>query len=224
MAAPFSITVQAQRVEARIKQMLAAGADMRPVWQTIGNVLVNRIRLCFRLSRDPWGLAWSPIKWRAPRVAVTTKKLHGPVQPGQGGLAIIRRRRNKDGNLVLTKYGKMQLAANVAGKAGQPLVDTGRLRRSVVARASANEVVVGTNVAYARTHQFGAKIRPKRHPFLVFPGPSGELIFSKGVTVPARPFMPINVAHKLDLPPTWASNIIRTLVAHFKLGPTPVSA
>lgn len=220
--AKIDFHVQADQVKARIQQLLAAGADLTAAWQLIGNNLVNRIRLGFKLSISPWGVPWQPIKWRAPRVAVKSKVLHGPMQPGQGGLAIYQRRRDKHGKLVLTKYGKMQVNANATGKAGQPLVDKGILRRSIVAVANSTGVEVGTSLIYAPPHQFGAKIRPRTRPFLVFPGPGGELIFSKGVTIPARPFMPINVAGQLDLPPTWAQNIIRTLAAHFQLQ-SPVS-
>lgn len=222
--AKFTITVLAQEVEARINQMKAAAANMQPVWQNVGNVIVNRVRLGFRLSRDPWGNQWEPIKWRAPRVAMRTKKLHGPVQPGMPSIGISKQRRDKNGNLVLTKYGKAQVAANATGKPGQPLVDKGLLRRSIVAKATNDGVTVGTNFIYARVHQFGATIRPKKSPFLVFPGPAGELIFSKRVKIPARPFLPLAPAGNVHLPPTWAAAIVRALAAHFKLGTAQVPA
>lgn len=38
-----------------------------------------------------------------------------------------------------------------------PLNDTGRLRSSITTRASADEAAVGTNVVYARIHQYGGK-------------------------------------------------------------------
>ena len=40
---------------------------------------------------------------------------------------------------------------------GQTLSDTSRLRNSFTVAVSNNSVVVGTNVAYARVHHFGAK-------------------------------------------------------------------
>lgn len=198
--AKFNFTVLAGEVEQRLKELQAAGANLAPVWQLVGNSLVNRIRLGFRFSRDPWGNTWLPIKWRAPRVS--------------GGKR--------------TKYGQKQAAANAAasngtGRAGQPLVDKGILRRSIVAQADATGVVVGTNLIYARVHQFGAVITPKKHPHLVFPGPAGNLIFSKRVKIPARPFLPINSAGGVSLPPTWGQNILRTLAAHFKLNQSAVA-
>ena len=42
---------------------------------------------------------------------------------------------------------------------GQPLRDTGRLQRSITWRASSTQAVIGTNVAYARAHNFGVPAR-----------------------------------------------------------------
>lgn len=195
--AKFDIIVQSQQVQARLSELIAQGANMQPAWQAVGNNLVNRIRLGFRISKDPWGNTWLPIKWRTPRL-------------------------KKGAGRKLSLAGKKQMAANTVGSPGQPLRDTGRLARSVVAQASATDVVVGTNLIYARVHQFGAVIHPKKGPFLVFGGPTGQLIFARRVTVPARPYMPISAGGTMSLPATWAANIIRTLAAHFKLGaPAP---
>ncbi len=63
------------------------------------------------------------------------------------------------------------------GDRGKPLIDTGRLRASVTARpvVTADGFAIGTNLTYARTHQYG-----------------------RGAIV-ARPFLPVP-----DLPPQWA--------------------
>lgn len=49
---------------------------------------------------------------------------------------------------------------------GKPLIDTGRLRASINAKADAAGVTVGTNLIYAATHQFGRDAIPAR-PFVV---------------------------------------------------------
>ena len=38
------------------------------------------------------------------------------------------------------------------------------------------------------------------------------------VVVPARPFMPLNRAGNVDLPPEWSIGILKELAKHFKLG------
>lgn len=74
---------------------------------------------------------------------------------------------------------------------GQILSDTRRLRNSIGKRVGNDEVQVGTNVKYARTHQFGAVVKPKRKKVLAFPGPGGKTIFAKKVEIPAREFIGI---------------------------------
>lgn len=90
---------------------------------------------------------------------------------------------------------------------GQTLSDTGRLRRSFTYQASPRGFVVGTNVRYAATHQYGATIRPKRAKYLRFrlPGGSrprkggrGRWVQVKQVVIPARPFVP-----EPELSPRW---------------------
>lgn len=100
---------------------------------------------------------------------------------------------------------------------GQPLVDTGRLRRSITRQSDQQGVTIGTNLKYAPVHQYGAHIVPKTKPFLVFKTPSGYAKV-KEVNVPARPFMPIGPTGGVQLPPTWAASVIRVLAAHLGVG------
>lgn len=78
--------------------------------------------------------------------------------------------------------------APLKSRAGQPLRDTGRLMRSVDYVANRDEVVIGTNVKYGPTHQFGAVIRPKNGNLLRFKV-GNRFVFAKKVTIPARPFI-----------------------------------
>jgi len=190
MGQVLDIQLQAKQVQERIHQLQQQGANMTPAWKAVGANVVNRIRLGFRFSKSPWGQSWIPIKWRAARTTQTGR---------------------------LSGTGRKQSKANTIGHAGQPLVDTGKMRRSIVARASTSGVTIGTNIIQARVHQFGATIKPKKGPFLVFAGPSGGMIFARQSTVPARPYMPISPSGALDLPPSWAASIIGVLAAHFNL-------
>jgi phage virion morphogenesis protein len=85
------------------------------------------------------------------------------------------------------------------GNGGQPLMDTGRLRGSITYKATKDGVVIGTNVKYATTHQFGAKQgqygRTKRNG----PIPWGN--------IPPRPFLPISGAQSA-LPEEWRNDIV----------------
>lgn len=99
---------------------------------------------------------------------------------------------------------------------GRPLSDTGRLRRSILAQSDNSGVTIGTNLKYARAHQFGATIVPKTAKRLVFAGQGGRKIFAKKVVIPARPYLPLNTAGQTVLPPTWRAAVVARLKAHFK--------
>lgn len=185
----LKIAVDDAKVQAKIAQL--AGADMKPAFEAVGRVIATRVRLCFKLGIDPWGSPWVAIKWRAPRRTNDRKRL--------------------------SATGRRQAAANAAGKAGQPLRDTGRMNRSITSVADATGVTVGTNVKYARVHQHGATIVPKTAKRLVFPGPDGTLIFAKKVTIPARPFLPLRPnTTTVALPPDWSVSVVRALRLHFR--------
>lgn len=99
---------------------------------------------------------------------------------------------------------------------GQPLRDTGRLRSSITSSADGDGVTVGTNVDYAAVHQFGAVIHPKKAGGrLVFANGAGGMIFAKKVTIPARPFMPIDRSGAVDLPASYQRTVISRIRAHF---------
>jgi phage gpG-like protein len=172
MATTFKIEVLADKVEAQVKNLQRKSQDTTKVFQTIGRVLVNRIRLGFRASRSPKGVPWAPLTSRI----------------------------------------------------GQPLMDKRRLLRSILPKAGNGFVEVGTNLkvpgggaSLGAVHQFGAEIKPKKAKFLAF-RIGGRLVLAKQVTIPARPFMPLNPAGQIDLPPAWSQGILRELGNYFGFG------
>ena len=72
---------------------------------------------------------------------------------------------------------------------GQPLLDTGRLRSSITYALSDSGFSLGTAVAYAPVHQYGATIQAKSAKGLRWRA-GGRWYGAKQVKVPARPFLP----------------------------------
>ena len=69
---------------------------------------------------------------------------------------------------------------------------TGALRGSLRTVATSNgfKTTVGSErVVYARIHEFGGQIRPKRARYLRFKLPEGQWISTKLVNMPARPYL-----------------------------------
>ncbi len=95
-------------------------------------------------------------------------------------------------------------------RGGQILRMTSRLRDSVTEDPGRDHVAVGTNVGYARVHQFGAVIRAKAAAYLRF-RIGDRWARKKQVTIPARPFMPTE-----GLPEDWTAGAIRAIEGHFR--------
>lgn len=62
--AKITFKVDDSRAKAKLRLLDAAAANPQPVYATIGRVLVNRIRLCFKLGIDPWSNPWAALKMR----------------------------------------------------------------------------------------------------------------------------------------------------------------
>ena len=75
---------------------------------------------------------------------------------------------------------------------GKTLTDSGRLRRSIEFAATSDKVMVGSNLKYARIHQKGGTITPKKAKKLVFKGRGGKKVAVDQVTIPARPYLGIS--------------------------------
>lgn len=71
---------------------------------------------------------------------------------------------------------------------GQTLVDSRLLENSISYRASPHRLDLGTNSRYARVHQFGGTIRPRRARALRFQS-GGRWYTVKKVVIPARPYL-----------------------------------
>lgn len=73
---------------------------------------------------------------------------------------------------------------------GKTLVDTARLASSIQARFAGNTLTVGTNLIYARIHDEGGTIKPKKGKYLKFSLGKGKgwRVVSK-VTIPERPYL-----------------------------------
>lgn len=54
-------TLLANQLEAKLAKMQANGAEKRKALGALGNVLKNRIQLCFRLGKSPWNVPWKPL-------------------------------------------------------------------------------------------------------------------------------------------------------------------
>lgn len=86
-----------------------------------------------------------------------------------------------------------------AAHGGKTLIGEGDLRRSITHAVTQDGVLVGSNKVYARIHQMGGTIRPKKGKYLKFKGQHGQDVFVKEVTIPARPYLGFNKEDREDV-------------------------
>jgi len=72
MASKLKIRVIDRGANQKIREMLAAGSDMKPVFATVGRAVRSRIQLCFSLGVDPWSNPWASLKHRKGQPLVDT--------------------------------------------------------------------------------------------------------------------------------------------------------
>lgn len=85
---------------------------------------------------------------------------------------------------------------------GQTLRDTGLLQSSVTFQADRRGLdfgVIGSNLKYARIHQYGGVIRPKKAKALTFALADGTFVQVKKVVMPARPYIGISTEDEAGL-------------------------
>jgi phage gpG-like protein len=70
---------------------------------------------------------------------------------------------------------------------GKAPIKSGKLKQSIVSEPSSTQVRVGTDLIYARIHEFGGTITAKKN-YLKFKI-NGQWIMCKSVRISARPYM-----------------------------------
>lgn len=80
----------------------------------------------------------------------------------------------------------------------RPLYGQGTLMDSIHYQVSGDLVLVGSNLIYAATHQFGATIKPKNGKTLSWKI-GGQSVFAKKVNIPARAYLGISLADEAEM-------------------------
>lgn len=87
---------------------------------------------------------------------------------------------------------KWQTSKRAAAQSGKTLTNNGHLKGSIDKYVTSDKVMVGSNLPYARIHQKGGTIKPRKGKYLKFKGQGGKDVFVKEVTIPARPYLGVS--------------------------------
>lgn len=167
---PITIKANDAEIQSAFKALLAAGKNLNPVLQEIGEKLLQSTRQRFVDSRDPEGNLW------AQNSDVTLLRAIG------GGLS---KKATKTGGHTLTKPGMTRIASK------KVLVLRGHLRDSLRYQANSGSVLIGTNREYGAAQQFGMTKGYAGNDRRGHPVPWGN--------IPPRPFLGISAADKNDV-------------------------
>ena len=138
----------------------------------LGEYVVQSTQERFRTSTAPDGSRWQANSEN------TYLSILGSQHTGNDGLL-----NNRGINRVASK---------------RPLVGDGTLMRDIHYQISGNLLLVGSNLIYSATHQFGATIKPKNGKSLSWK--IGNVsVFAKQVVIPARPYLGISVADEVEM-------------------------
>lgn len=157
-----------------IGSMAQRGIKTRPLMRAAGNILLQSVARNFEEQGRPRWKPWSELtkaiyEGQAIARAQSTKAWQ---RAGERGRRSIEQR-------YVQRY--------VAG--GKILQRSGDLKKSIeIGRIGDTYVEIGSSLPYARIHQLGGVVRPKRYRFLFVPTASGFLRLREA-RIPARPFL-----------------------------------
>lgn len=178
----LTISISDGGLGAALQRAIVQADDLSEPLRAAGSVLTDNIDRRFATGKGPGGIPWPP-----------SGRAKFEARPGG-----------------FTKAGKRGKTKAAIGKIGpnqsRTLVRTGALRDSITDSVGRNQVEVGVQnpapggaQVYAAVHQFGATITAKNKPFLAFVGADGAMVFTKQVTIPARPYVGFDDQDVADL-------------------------
>lgn len=171
----ITVTVNDREVRLRLGE-LARAIEPRSVLNIANQVMQGSIDETFDQEGFPAG------SWRRVHASTIRRSFEqrnkGKSQFGKRGGQLAGFTRFATGKKILTDRARLRRSLT-----GHPVV--GSARHEI----SGNRLTLGTNLIYARTHQEGAVIVPKKAKALAFSIGGGRSVFAKRVVIPARPFL-----------------------------------
>lgn len=187
MSEGVHINVEAQGLE-DVKKVIEAfyyrGGNLRPLMGKTGEIIVGGVTKNFEEQGRPqrWK-ARSPLTNRIyanQAMYDYMKKGVGNKKSGTISKGMSQAVERRIGNLVLS--------------------GSGELKNKITSKPGVNSVMVGSALPYARIHQLGGVIVPKRYQTLGIPLGNGMGVLRlKKVTIPARPYLVITNEEKLQI-------------------------
>ncbi|MEW6424980.1 MAG: phage virion morphogenesis protein [Bacillota bacterium] len=164
-----------EKLRDRLEKMAGRGKSLREPLGKAGEIMLHS-------TMENFEAEGRPAKW-APRSRLTRMILDYTFM--ERAAATKRYRRAKKWT---TRAGILRSAVAMA-RGHKILQVSGDLKKSIHLQVLENEAVVGSAEIYARIHQFGGVIRPRRGRALFIPVRAGRYVVIKKAVIPARPYL-----------------------------------
>lgn len=157
-----------------IASMAARGENTQPLMGILGHLILGSVSKNFESEGRP---KWKPIS--SLTQDIYSGRLLSRLE-ATAGFQKLKRKKTKATRRIayLAKHGDRKV-----------LQGEGDLKKSVVVgKLTKNSVEIGSSLPYARIHQLGGTITPKKS-YLFVPLGGGRFLRLKEVTIPARPYL-----------------------------------
>lgn len=196
MVKPVDVKVEAEGLDAALDTLQlvrSMGNTLGPVMRKIGDIMYTGVIENFEAEGRP-------DKWQKRKDMTIQSETEGRYN----NFLNTKRGKSLYDNSSKYKRSKNALSRNKSSifntvSSNRILQDSGALRESIVKDPRSNSVAVGSNLVYARIHQFGGVIRPKNGSCLCIPVGNGKIIKVKSVTIPARPYLVITSKENAEI-------------------------
>lgn len=164
-----------EKVQSQLDKMSDRGKNLREPLSQASEVMLHS-------TMENFDAQGRPTRW-VPRSRLTRMILDYTFMERAAGTA-----RYRQAKKWTTKAGILRRAVDVA-RGHKILQVSGDLRKSIYPDVTATEAIVGTTLKYARIHQLGGVIQPKKARALFIPIRTGRYVVIKKAVIPARPFL-----------------------------------
>jgi phage gpG-like protein len=151
---------------------------LRPFYGAVGKIMLKSVHENFEQEGRP--------KWKG-RSPLTLEAYSGAALEKAIGKGLKSNHKTSKGRASVISREYQNGISDIHGR--KILQGDGELKKSVVDHVTDEYVEVGSPLVYARIHQLGGIIRPKRAPALAIPIGGGKVIKLQKVTMPARPYL-----------------------------------
>lgn len=180
-------------IQKKMQFLLSRGLDLKPVMKTAGEIMRASASKNFESEGRP---GWKPLS------SITKDIYYGKFMDDFGQT---KGYQNAKKDSTRSRRGRAYVEAKLGGR--KLLQGEGDLKKSIViGEITSSSVKVGSSLPYARIHQLGGTIKPRKKALLI-PVGGGQYLKLKKVTIPARPYL---LFHDED-----KASIIRALDHYF---------